>query len=224
MNNLSIYAWWRSFALLAAVVILAFVACKRESLIGEKESLPQNQFKSLTLRQQLMQHTEVADFKDAYTVLSPEQKYNIWLDKLNIMMASGDFSIQEKSFLQELLDLLDISIFQQGYDVTALEAFSEDWSSRAISQLGWTEEQTQVVAMTIFTLEEYNDRIEAIGGGGLNPPPPSSDCECAYSTTGCWVWSFGKTNYCDRYSDCSPVDGGCGFLLVMQCRGVCKKR
>lgn len=155
--------------------------------------------------------------KIAFGMLSKENKFHIWNNKLNSLKNSNVLNSSQKEFVHQLIASLRVEYFEEN----AFENHAQYYNiylpeMKRIGKLLFT--QAQLISY-FSSLDNIDDSVISqklpgegeIGGGGgggtSNCNCSSSDDWCVWGSS-CFVWS------CERHI-------GCGWWLAEECNGLC---
>jgi hypothetical protein len=142
----------------------------------------------------------LTDQKALYKSLPAEQKYSLWLDKINYLLANKDLAENQKSAFKSLKSSMSTDWFLDANRVSAQQKIT-DWTS-----------QNQ----NIFSQEEIISFLSNLQNNG-NPTPPAKpqvgkpDCTCKRDP---------NSYSCQTYPPCNETSWGCGFLWLSGCNGL----
>lgn len=155
---------------------------------------------------------DVALQKAIFRSWDAEKKRAVWIDKLNQIQNTGQFTILESNHIQKLIDHIDVSYFEENKsqdDLYSKNKFADEWINYASNELGWSEEFLALICYRLYISQnqfdaELNITQFDIEQDVVNPTPENCNCNtsadfCSYSnctqngcttTTGCgWLWS-----------------------------------
>ena len=153
-----------------------------------------------TISREDLTKLNLTDQKALYKSLSAEQKYSLWLDKINYLLANKDLTENQNSAFKSLKSSMSADWFLDANRTSAQQKIT-DWTS-----------QNQ----NIFSQEERISFLSNLQNNG-NPTPGVSkptekpDCSCH-----CYSESFS----CQRSDWCKATSWGCGLLWLSSCDGV----
>lgn len=141
----------------------------------------------------------------SYVSLSPQSKNDLWKTHFAVSLAVDEsFTQNQKTFIVELIDLVDLPVFEEGHDFQLRSKINEKLSSisaRAIELFG-----NSSAARLLASLGPGSslDGYEETEGG---------DCGCSTSSN----WCAGE---CSSLLPCTRKNG-CGTLWLYECNGKC---
>ena len=154
--------------------------------------------------------------RPAYRALTPEQKYNCWMNKME-QVKSLRWTQNEFAHICFLEESVEVEWFDPNFNSEVLDDFILDWVTYGINNFGWTGYEVGCMIQTVHDviMQESNVSLRLPPGGG-NPP---KDCHCSQK-----AWNdFCPTNTdgCAGGSGCNGSDHGCGWFWMKACTGRC---
>ena len=156
-------------------------------------------------------------FRAAYHSLSPQQKYDIWQQKLAYEIARCK-SIEEAEYVSVFSASFTSIVFSDTNERESFLIFCWDWMNEGMERFNWTLTDVGLITMTLYPSDKVNEYYmkerEAKNRSqkslsDQNPPP---DCDCK------WGW------WCDCDPDpCLAVIIECGFLNLELCDELCNE-
>lgn len=151
--------------------------------------------------------------KAAYRTYLEESKYDLWVERLDIISLDSMFSSIESQHIQNLTVELYPEIFEGDSELfNQFIIFYESWEKVALEQLGWDK---QLLAYVVSSMElNYNSYLESLETLNYSAVTLSQGCGCNQTH-----------DFCDGGAlcngSCSSVSGGCGVLWMEDCNGTC---
>jgi hypothetical protein len=173
-------------------------------------------------RRQLANVLGIDSQKAIYRTFTPEQKCNVWKEKLQLSIDSSNLTVAEKNHLLIAHNYLQPSYYQDSVTLAPLESWMNTWGSNAMKTFGWDSVKLFLIAETLLMPAELNrlsdyirtangSKPQYMGGGGGG----TKDCDCR-SAVGCqWF-----VESCDKSSGCNPKFD-CGLFGTSRCLGGC---
>lgn len=170
----------------------------------------------------------VPDQKKVYRTLSASDKYGLWVEKFDILIASTKNG-EERNYYVDIKEELNEEMFTSS--LGNLE-FNQKWKpylNNLQDNYNWNNDDIYIMFATLFKTEVYNNTTndnEAYSKVGrlvfhlaeLEFSAVSVNCNCRWGGLGC------AGDDCSGDSACpyEPSDEmGCGFLLLQSCTGQC---
>lgn len=192
--------------LAACVSLLLIISCSTDNV----ESNTNFDIKSSS-RSNFEQISDIDNILDQITVasaLSPDDKRQLWQDKLDNYISNNKLNSSQADFLYQLkVELNDAGIFEKDNEkrIKFIHDRTPEIQSKGAELLGVNE------SLYLFTrVENPNQRVDRLTGGGgsgtINPGTISA-CDCE-DYNGCVrIVSVSLTSISWEYGDCN--DGGC---------------
>lgn len=137
---------------------------------------------------------------------TPEEKNEIWKDKLNFSMQNTSFNDIQQELLMELYNRLTPNLFvPNSTENLSFYEFHRNWIINAKREFPY------------FLIKNI---VSSLNDNGLSYSPPSgggTSCNCSQSSDWCderWRCSYPSTG-------CDSRALGCGTLLLYSCDGLC---
>jgi hypothetical protein len=155
--------------------------------------------------------------KVTFIALPNNEKFSLFISKLNDLKNSNYFSAQEIVFIDGIVSEVSSNI----YTSPPAETYIVNKKNDALTTLGWSEIKWKVIFETLYTPEEFNQKFlvvsnegsENVVGGGSGS---EGVCHCK------WSLICPANSLCNAKSDCSvPGGGGCGWFWKDECTGRC---
>lgn len=158
-----------------------------------------------------------------FRTLTPEQKCNIWKQKLQLVINDQNLTVAEKNHVQIAYNYLEPSFFVDSNSLNSLNSWSLNWANDAVNQFGWDSVRLFLISETIMTPSELNHLLnfihlsnggnpQNIGGGPDNLP----NCNCRSSIACQWL-----VENCEKKENtCAPMYN-CGLFGTSRCSGRC---
>ena len=144
--------------------------------------------------------------KAVYSRLSPETKSEFWRAHLTAFLdMHPELSWEQKRALQDAIDLASPSSFRIG-------VVADSQAARALN------ERAQELHRRFIDNFGVNLAGDLVGGFGSATTSQTQElqCSCADASSYC---ATGLE--CDKSDECIKVQGGCGFLGLYDCDGLC---
>lgn len=158
----------------------------------------------------------------AYATMSATAKYNFWIDKLEETLNADNWTDDELSHINNLIDFIKSNsyIFDKGYSdsltATTVTNYANYWINYASASLGWTYSVQYAIAGTGLGYTEVTNDLSDLGQGGF----PYCNCNTSSNWGVCQL--RGRT--CGTNGKCwSTPYTGCGFIMFFPCDGYCVK-
>ncbi len=173
--------------------------------------------------------------KAIFTSLSKEKKYDLYLEKLNILLKT-EYNTKYKNKIKELLDFISPEIYDHRVDEKPKDyviSFLNKWENDVLTKFETDTLMYSIKFCTLMTKKEFDfylDNYSKIdyswlkggdkilrptlrpGGGGLG-----SDCTCSYSI----YCSILLTVTCEDGLNSCRVVWNCGLVGTSKCTGQC---
>ncbi len=212
-----------SVILLFCTVTLTIVSCSKDSEVRYSCN-NENNDKAMTMlainqsisRADLVVEPDL-DYQFAiFRSLTSDNKVRIFQEKIAEEIATSLLlNDGEKALLQDLIDLLEPSFYEDGSDEFESVQGVVDVINTLISTHGWDEYKIYAFTNTWLLESELKDITVANQGGDLTP-----DCICRYDVS---CPSFSQGSF---FGDCKAAltcktSGGCGVFGTSSCLGRC---
>jgi len=152
--------------------------------------------------------------KAVYRTFSMEKRYQVWLDKLNVLVDDDSFSLEEKQHITNLIDQLSLELFDTPDTTVYITfiSFYDKWKLEANLKYGW--DKSMIIFVTSSLSLYYSDFVTnfIITSTAELEASASDDCYCSRTAEDCPVICGG--------GGCSLVSG-CGIFWLQDCDGVC---
>lgn len=182
----------RNYLFLVLLMVFAFSCEKNDELT------------SSDFQQKQLDH--VLDLKgqaqrNAYILLEPSLKYQLWVKKLN--QAKPNLNSEQIEVVNQLLKIMDSGLFEVSNSVESkykgpLDSFKSK-------------------SKEVFTRKEFIQLFTKLGNNGLSKTDSDAGdgCECSIEEDFCWE------SDCEN-NDCESSFKGCGVLWNNECDGMCE--
>lgn len=187
------------------------------------EEMPTDEFLSLERSYQ----------KASYLVLSPEQRKNLWVEKLTETLKL-DWNKEEKGHLEKLLIGLKAhsSIFLEDCteeDKGEFKVFVYQWAKEGEETFGWSSELIRNLLLSPNPLLNKKGEIKEGKRGNMkmiktrseNQDKRNCDCYSPSNGEGMLKNDCSSDSWCVGSSDCNPKWAGCGIFYLDPCDGYC---
>lgn len=173
------------------------------------------------------------DFQKAsYLTLSPERKYELWNEKLELVKANWDEPVQ--NMIVDLQNHITIDWFNDTLQMADFE-YLKGWEYQMLSQLMDTVDYA-ISFMQLASegeLEQMLENPKQFDYSWLNDPSLVNDysnskaapggnnnlnCKCQWDIT-CTSLNMGL---CLKDHTCNTTPSGCGLLYMYECKGHCE--
>lgn len=183
------------YALLCATFIL-FASCEKIKPSTEETSSQVPKVATMGTVRAYLTSGNWIDYQMKWAQLSPEQKYEVWIEKLAETKELPQWSSAQKSKILQLSSALSPTTFQKLFT----DAEELAWHESALNI--FSEGEIARIFMDVYTFDHE-----------LDLGPIRKSCTCRWS-----IWC-GAMNTCD-YGGCDEV-GGCGWFNNVNCKGLC---
>ena len=147
-----------------------------------------------------------------------QKKRNAWINKLNYILANGNFNERETNHVQKLIDHVQPEYFLYQDSLKGIyEQFANEWISYAFAELNWTEEYVAFMVFRLYTdFSQLNAELSMLSQlkESIDTDAETGDCNCRVSFDYCG-------NAICNSGECTEVPSGCGFLWSQRCDGLC---
>lgn len=213
----------RRLSIICVAAMLLILSCSKDQ-VKKQATAPINQ----GLIDEVESASTLAVQKLSFRLLNSTEKATLWQRQI-LYYTSANLNAAQKAHLLLLSKFISNSpqIFDAGYDHARLEQFSKPWLAKAKSL--FPDALLKSIVASIHTAQSCKDIVDASNQGtstatkkaiasNVKPDYVEPTCACA-----------SDSDYCDMYSECTggsqncvgTVGGGCGFLLVYNCDGMC---
>ena len=212
------------FCFVALLSIVSLNSCKKKSeTVYSCNPKVNNWVKSHTRSFESITRAELVTYPieeqfGIFRSLSNQAKKNIFVDKVNYILAHETFSASEIAHLNLLKNNFEPDYYDEG-NAAGIQ-FIHNWENEATNNLGWDDVKLTLTVGTWLT----NDDLAQMpsgggghgggGGGGLTP-----DCNCLKDAYCSWMTPT-MSPYCNKMKACN-VKGGCGLFGWDNCLGKC---
>jgi hypothetical protein len=154
--------------------------------------------------------------KVMYQMLSAEDKFKIWQDKIDEAINNDDLNKNQIILLNEIKSKLLVIYFEDSKS-DEKEIFKNVYLKNYLEKCQ-KEFEYNYFYKTFFTLNGKlpGDNFDDLDGDGNNP-----NCTCNQGS----IWSCaGVSSDCKSSNKCTSTTDGCGFLTMFECNGRCYVR
>ena len=155
-----------------------------------------------------------------FRTYTPEKRRELWLEKINYLLANESYTTEEYSHVYKLIGRLSENCF----NTDTLKATAQQraqlntaWISYAKETLGWTDRYIAFVVYRLYTKQSQFDSESALH---LLESRATADGEgteidtCSCAGNECGYGAMCETGNCNTVS-------GCGFFMTENCTGLC---
>jgi hypothetical protein len=176
-------------------------------------------------RQDLIQ-LEPEKQRAAFRALSPVQRYNCWVDKLE-QVKKLEWTDKESAHLCLLSETMKLEWFDDASKndkeySDQIDVFLKKWVNDGMDYFGWTKDELGRMVATLMDVEIENQNVVlktvSVGGGasaGGGDKPLSYNCNCSRSSDWC-----GNSEECAKIT--CTIGSGCGTIWRYDCDGRCR--
>ena len=244
--------------LAVAVILLQVLAgCSKEMLLYSCDKETNEWVKTNLAEIQQMNRNDVLKLsvvqqQGCFNAFTPEQRYNVWINKL-IQARNVGLNSSEITHIDLLLSKMKVEWYDKktrGNAVRFAEIndFTKKWIDDAFNVLGWSVVEVGSIAASLYDVEKEDNIIvlkteqiarasmscmvddECLEGlmcidGVCVDKDGKKDCNC-HTTESSWLMCNSLAGYkCidSKTSGCDPTSWGCGLLWFTPCNGLCKK-
>ncbi|GEM54013.1 hypothetical protein B0A58_03540 [Flavobacterium branchiophilum NBRC 15030 = ATCC 35035] len=200
---------------LFAFIMFTFLSCS-----DNENANSQNSAQIVNTKiNEVLKEKNIISQKIMYNLLSKEDKFKIWNDRLTKIIHNDKLTEQQLNLLNDLKSQLSVSLFNNDSMNDNREIFKNVYIKTFLKKsiAVFSEE---FIYNNFYTLSnKSNDQIisrEIVLENNI--VGPKSKCTCNIGS----IWSCSGLGTCRR-SDCEPTQnwGGCGFLMFFDCNGKC---
>lgn len=200
------------------LTVVSLIACSKPE--NSQTNRPLSVKKSLEIIKSSVRQGDVQSTIEAYSLLSAEEKYDLWYDHLSKAKSKYDSLANDSksTLIDSLMKHLSISVFEDSsYDRDVfLNYYLPTWQEEATS---------------LFSIGElYNITFNPDCDDVTQSPEPeyvlpsNINCWCHAGQSGFSCTKYGfpeiiQTGVCERQGDCNESSHGCGWLWLMSCNG-----
>ncbi len=147
------------------------------------------------------------------------KKREIWIEKLQIMMAADSFDSWEKNHIQDLIDHIKPDYFtNESMKADSLEhtGYAKYWINVAAIDLGWSDKFIAFMVYRLYTDPgQLDNELSGLSSLKTNFTVNSEtgNCNCNQSSDFC------NLSICNS-GNCT-ITSGCGWLFSQSCNGLC---
>jgi|GEM_PF-1421882 len=213
-----------SLVLFACLLVTLFaVSCKKEQPVYSCNPDLNKWILKNQARYSEYGRSDLADIRSLdsqsaiYASLSPESKYDVWMEKFQLVLNSMTLSEAERTHIQTAMDYFDESFWQSNESLDQFSTWMDAWGAAAIQDLGWDSSKLFIIAGTWLMPSEMqaladhylNNEKVARPNGAADPP-----CECRYSVACQWFQEECAKGGCSSTYTC-------GLAGTSRCKGLC---
>ncbi|WP_396167159.1 bacteriocin fulvocin C-related protein [Flavobacterium sp.] len=144
-----------------------------------------------------------------YRMLSKEEKQEIWVDKIDVLISDSSLSGQQVSLLKDLKNHLNVTLFDTKSNNDEREVFKTIYVKDFLNK-----------AKSLFSEDYVYNNFFTISGNNSSSKLYDSKpiCSCNQGS----MWSCGMaTSTCRETDKCRKDSDGCGFATMFECNGNC---
>jgi hypothetical protein len=180
-----------------------------------------------------VQHLSPEEERLAFSLLTPELRYRIWVHKFDkLLQAGGTWNAGQMALIREMRQALQPFVFDADSDLKEIfYVQAKNWMERAKNS--FTPEEFFGIG---YSFREYNpagnrkDPTTGLYDDDADPTGAKQSCHCnvgsSYTcpttvvhagTNGVWLET--KYGHCNRVGECTESSYGCGYLMAWSCNG-----
>lgn len=169
---------------------------------------PNSNIDSSNLRMFILKENTRSLQNEIFSSLSPEQKANVWSDKMNQVTNLKIWSTKQINLISEIMSFITPNLYIKGsFEYNNFVDFEKNWKLKA---------QSHFPKITLqHMLTSYNN-LPPNGVPQYEPWSEAGDCECSVAHD----WCSGNTESCQTCV-CGGTSWGCGAFCVFSCDGMC---
>ncbi len=154
-----------------------------------------------------------------YRSYTPEKRYELWTERLNLILYTEEWTNEETIHIISLIDYLcpevfsgdDTKLIEKGIDLN----FSDHWMKFGYDNLLWdVNKMAFVISSLDISYSEFLHTVKGIKDLKKTAKAGSETCNCNQSTSFCYPGMCNDTG-------CNKTNGGCGWLWLQECNGEC---
>ncbi|MEZ4853034.1 bacteriocin fulvocin C-related protein [Flavobacterium sp.] len=143
-----------------------------------------------------------------YSLLSKEDKFSIWENKINNLI-NDNLNDEQKSLILDLKNHLNVSIFDDDLNNDTREIFKTVYSKQFLEKANTIFSEEFIITNFYYINYKFYD--------GEN-----SNCNCTSQSSVTCLSTIQNPLFCKKgYADCKQSLKNCGFLLRYDCDGMC---
>jgi len=211
-------------------LVYSISSCKKDKQVVYSCDSEINQFVESSLKElSNITYDEIVEYEYDYQraifeSLSPNNKCNLWIEKLNRTLEL-EWSTEEANHILELKNNIDPSWFD-----TELEdsingkkyLYLHNWSFIGTTEIGLSKWMLVSIAGKLdIILDPNNPQFMMpsgpIGGTGTSGGGPQHDCDCSLDADFC-----SSVLSCTESTTCNETAHGCGWVWTYKCVGDCE--
>jgi hypothetical protein len=144
-----------------------------------------------------------------YRMLSKEEKQEIWVDKIDVLISDSSLSGQQVSLLNDLKNHLNVTLFDTKSNNDEREVFKTVYAKDFLNK-----------AKSLFSYEYVSENFFTINGNLSLAKLADTKPVCSCNQTSIWS-CVGINERCKETDKCRKDSDGCGFLGFSECNGNC---
>jgi hypothetical protein len=203
----------KKLLIIFAVSILGMVACnERVEVVNDNANLDGIKSSSYYTRADL-QHLDLTNIRTIFNTVSPQNRYDLFTDKLNFILNLTLTSSQEY-LINDILSHLSVDVFN--WNSSDYINFTEIYLPSIVSDLenNFTNQEGLNAFYHLYDVPFLDYEPQFI----YSDVPPPSDCDCnktsLFGACQMTAWS------CETLT-CVSITKGCGFGGFFNCNGRC---
>lgn len=183
-----------------AVLISTVISCTHDSGIEKKSSESRIS--------EVLTETNYSTQKIMYSLLNEQEKFKIWNDKIDTILANKNLTKKQSELIQELKNNLSINLFKDGVVNDEREIFKSIFVTSFLKK-----------TINVFNEDFIINNFYYITENSANATRSSElpDCTCNIGS----MWSCSGSFECRDSNKCKDTTHGCGFLTFFECTGRC---
>lgn len=192
----------KSIVIFGLLIGLTIISCSQNDL-NRDSNLSVNTSK---INQVLNVH-DYESQKLMYISLTSEEKFNLWNNKLDVLLQNDFLNMEQKNLLKDLKKELFVDFFDSSENNDKAEIFKNIYIKDFLHK-----------ASKIFTADYIHNNFYTISNNSQN--------KVYYGVSGC-TCNIGATFTCTYHIECKSLktcresSSGCGFLMAFECNGNC---
>jgi len=210
----------------ATIILLQLTACNEEEKLLYSCDAETNAWVEDNLVEiQQMKWSDVIPLPDGqqracYAAFTPQQRYNVWLDKL-VDVRNISLRHDQIQHIDVLLAKMKVNWFDEATKKDAelfaeIELFLEQWINDAC-KLGWTQDELGRIGTTLNKVEIKDNTIVIKRFEQEDASRWLYNCSCNKYDD----WCSGAMTCQGDYA-CRAPSAGCGWFLLLICDGTCQ--
>lgn len=154
--------------------------------------------------------------KMKYNMLSKEDKFLLWNNKVQFLIDDSKLNNEQKSLLIDLKNHLNTTVFDDGKNNDEKEVFKTIYAKEFLKKANVLFSEEYII--TNFYYITYKTDAGFEGGGGDGP----SSCNCSSGSVVTCLSTIQNPLFCKKsQSNCKITKSNCGWLLRYDCDGMC---